>query len=180
MANLESLRWIPAPISIDFSLVRENTAGFAREFECLAESDEDPVGQWLKLARARGETKESDPVMLQLLVELHRKVDSIAAQLQGANGSALGSLQSHCAIDGVNFTHFRLQDPMLAVGERYYARVRVPVFPQRDLPLYFEALSDCVGLLQVLHERDQRSWDGYVATRERLMIRQLKGKNDSE
>ncbi len=179
MADVESLRWIPAPIHIRFALEAEDPKAFEREFDKMAESDEDPVGQWLKLARARGETKESDPVVLQLLVELHRKMDALSAQLEGGAPNRL-TLSEKAAISGVNFTHFRLQEPLLKPDQHYYGRIEMPVFPQRDLPLFFVALSAQVGQLGLLHERDQRSWDGYVASRERIMIRQLKANNGSE
>ncbi len=179
MADIETLRWIPAPIAINFSPVAADETRFSEEFDRMAESDEDPVGQWLKLARARGETKESDPVMLQLLVELHRKIDALSARLEEGLPDRL-ELAHRCDISGVNFTHFRLKEPLLQTGLRYYGRIEMPVFPQREIPLFFQASSEDIGELLMLHERDQRAWDGYVASRERIMIRQLKGKHGSE
>lgn len=172
----DSLRWITAPLELVFDLEREREAAFRLEFEKLAESDDDPLGQWLKLARARGETKESDPVMLAILVELHHKIDELTARLNGEEKVRL-DLGGPVRVEGINYTHFLLQEPQLIAGERYYGRMRMPVFPQREIPLYFLAKEPTVGELAILHERDQKAWDAYTASRERAMIRQMKGKS---
>jgi len=50
---------------------------FKKEYRILSDFEEDAVGQWLKLARARGETSDSDEILLRLMVELHKKVDTL-------------------------------------------------------------------------------------------------------
>lgn len=171
----ESLRWISAPLELFFSPEKVDEAAFRLEFEKMAESDDDPLGQWLKIARARGETRESDPVTLTILSELHRKVDELTALISGKKAERTG-LGEKGRVEGLNYTHFLLAEPLLTPGERYYGRMVMPVFPQREIPLYFLAKESRVGELAVLHERDQKAWDVYVASRERVMIRQMKGK----
>ena len=70
-------RLVSAPISLLFSEVTDNKELFEREYHQLSESDENALNRWLKLAKARGETSDTDPVLLQLIVELHNKIDAL-------------------------------------------------------------------------------------------------------
>ncbi|GHV09231.1 hypothetical protein AGMMS50229_19000 [Campylobacterota bacterium] len=168
------LRWIEAPLEICFSLESAEPDRFKLEFNRLAESDDDPLSQWLKIARARGETKESDPVVLALLIDLHRKIDELSLKITGQEKERL-TLEHTVRLDGLNYTHFKLAAAAFETGERYYGRIKMPVFPIRDIGFFFKAHSDEVGEIAVMHERDQKAWDSYVASRERVMIRQQKG-----
>ena len=71
-----SIRLIPAPLDLMFSPCEENEA-YEREYQQLSGADDDAIGQWLKIAKARGDTQETDSVLLQLIVELHRKIDNL-------------------------------------------------------------------------------------------------------
>ena len=170
------VRLIPAPIDITFAPDPEGDPEFKREFDSLSETDNDPVGQWLKMAKARGETKESDPVLLTLLVELHRKVDLLTERIRGEETVRI-DLAHDGRISGINYDYFGLKKPMFQAGIRYYGRINMPAFPQREIPAYFTALSESTVHINLMHERDKKEWDGYVASRERAMIREMKGSN---
>ncbi len=171
------IRLIPAPISLEFALDDDNSERFKREFDSLAESDDDAVGQWLKLAKARGETSESDQVMLTLVTELHRKVDQIIKKLENKENELL-SLEQEAEIDGINFDFFALQEALFEPGKKYYGRISMPTFPKRDVAVYFKALDGRTAEIVLMHQRDRKEWDGYVTSRERAMIRELKEKNE--
>ncbi|MDR2151319.1 MAG: hypothetical protein LBO72_00710 [Helicobacteraceae bacterium] len=173
MGDLEQLHWVSAPLVAEFSAESENSDEFKLEFDRFAESDDDPLGEWLKLARARGETKESDPVLLAMTIDLHRKIDELTRFIKGEEIRRV-QLTLKSRLDGLNYTHFRVETPALKTGERYYARIAMPVFPIREIGLYFVAKSEKIAELSLLHERDQKAWDSYVASRERAMIRQMK------
>jgi hypothetical protein len=173
MEAVETLRWIQSPLEIEFSPAEANAEEFELEFDRFAESDDDPLNEWLKLARARGETKESDPVLLALLIDLHRKMDDLIAKVAGEKKAQL-ELESTEQIDGINYTHFKLKNAALNNGARYYARMNMPVFPARTIGFFFTAANDKVGALSMMHERDQKAWDNYAASRERVLIRKRK------
>ena len=176
---LESIRLVPAPIELDFEKVTpENEEECKREYESLSESDDDPIGQWLKLAKARGETSETDPVLLNLIVELHRKIDNLEAFLKNETPKRL-PLQYHAQIEAIGFEHFKIKEPLFETGTLYYGRIAMPVHPKRDVAIFFEALSERIAAITQIHERDEKEWNGYVAARERVLIRQLKEKRQS-
>ena len=168
-------RLVPAPISIVFSEVKSDHEEFEREFQSLSESDDDPISQWLKLAKARGETAESDPVLLNLMVELHRKIDALEAFLKNEQPKRL-SLVYEAQIESIGFEHFKLTEPLLEVGKTYYGRIEMPVHPKRDVGVFFEAQSEDLAHFTRMHERDEKEWASYMTARERVLIRQMKEK----
>lgn len=169
-------RLVDAPLEITFSEFHENEE-MTREFNLLSESDEDPVGQWLKLARARGETSESDQVLLTLVVELHRKVDELSALLKDEKVEYL-SLASNEQIEKIGFDEFYIKNPVFSLNRKYYGRISMPVFPKREIPVFFEATSENLASIKRLHERDRKDWNSYVTARERVMIRQMRAEKD--
>ena len=72
-------RLIDAFVEIEFSEYKDI---YKEEFDKLGAESDDPIGQYIKLAKAKGETKDTDPVLLELLVALHRKVDELTALIK--------------------------------------------------------------------------------------------------
>jgi hypothetical protein len=167
------MRFIPAPLEISFN-VDSGEKHFKREYDTFSQSDSDPISQWLKLAKARGETGESDQVLLTLVTELHRKVDQLIDKLDDKVVSYL-DLEHIVAVDGVNFDHLLLQESILEVGKRYYCRIEMPIFPKRLVPIYADAISTTILEIKLMHNRDRKEWDGYITARERTYIREMKG-----
>jgi len=166
-----SVRLVPAPISLVFSQKKVDEDGYLREYHKLSESDDDPISQWLKLAKARGETSESDPVLLNLIVELHRKIDNLELLLKDEEPKRI-SLSSEVEIESIGFEHFKLDEAVLEEGVEYYGRLDMPVHPRRDVPVYFTALDSTLAHITKMHERDEREWAGYMTARERILIRE--------
>ena len=52
----------------------------------------------------------------------------------------------------------------------------MPTFPRRQIALFFEALSSKIAKITLMHEDDKKDWSAYMAACERVMIRQMKGK----
>jgi len=171
-----SARLIPAPISLVFSkLTKETEEEYAREFQQLSDSDEDPISQWLKLAKARGETRDTDDVLLNLMVELHRKVDQLEMTIKGEKPKRL-DLDQAIDIDAIGYDHFRIKDAVLEEATEYYARITMPVHPKRDVAVYFRAEDSSLAEIIKMHERDTKEWNSYFAARERILIRESKEK----
>jgi len=174
---MNGIRLIPAPLAIDFEQAESSNEAFEREYQSLNESDEDPIGQWLKLAKARGETRESDPVLLNLLVELHRKVDELTKLVKNERPERI-ELAVHAEIEEIGFEHFRLREPLLEPGRYYYGRIEMPLFPSRDMGVWFRAEDTHLARFKRMHERDEKEWNQYVTARERVMIREMKRRDN--
>lgn len=165
-------RLVTAPISIVYDVADDSL--HEREYHSLSEADDDAIGQWLKLAKARGETSESDPVALKLLVELHRKVDTLERLIKNEKPNRIG-LHTEGKIDSIGFGYFKLDKSDLEAGQRYYGRITMPTYPQREIGVFFTAEDEVLAKLEKIHDRDEKEWGAYVTARERVMIRELKG-----
>ncbi len=166
-------RLVKAPIAIEYDLLENNREAYEREYHSLTETDNDPVGQWIKLAKAKGETAEADDVVLKLLVELHRKVDALTAMIKEEESKKL-ALPHHAKIDSIGFEHFSFERPLLNTGMLYYGRIEMPIFPQKDVPVIFEAESETLAKIAKIHATDEKEWAAYFTARERVMIREQK------
>lgn len=170
-----SPRLVKAPISIHFSEAEQDKEIYEREYQQLSESDDDPISQWLKLAKARGETSDSDPVILNLVVELHRKIDALEMFLKNEVPKRV-SLLNEAEIDSIGFEHFNLTQEMLEVGKLYYGRIEMPVHPKRDVGVFFEAVTPTLAKFVKIHDRDEKEWASYLTARERILIREAREK----
>ncbi|MEA3227860.1 MAG: hypothetical protein U9P38_02185 [Campylobacterota bacterium] len=168
-------RLIQAPISLVFSEVGENREIFEREYHQLSESDDNPINQWLKLAKARGDTADTDPVLLNLVVELHNKIDALELFLRDEEPVRV-SLIHKLDIDSIGFEHFNLSQEILDEGKEYYGRIEMPVHPKRDVGVFFKAESRTLAYISKIHERDEKEWSAYMTARERVLIREMREK----
>ncbi|MFT7004227.1 MAG: hypothetical protein ACJAWW_001584 [Sulfurimonas sp.] len=170
-----SPRLVSAPISLVYSEAEADKESYIREYSQLSESDDDPISQWLKLAKGRGETNDTDPVILNLVVELHRKIDALEMFLKNEAPKRL-SLINITQIESIGFEYFKLSEDILEIGKEYYGRVEMPVHPKRDVPVFFKAESESLAKITKIHERDEREWGVYLTARERVLIREAKAK----
>jgi hypothetical protein len=169
-----SVRLVSAPIELVFDLANHDAEGFDREYHQLSESDDDPISQWLKRAKAKGDTAESDPVLLNLMVELHRKIDNLERLIKEEEPARL-SLHHASMIDSIGFQHFKLKEAGFETGQHYYGRVEMPVHPKRDIAIFFVAESETLARIEKIHDRDEKEWASYMTARERVMIREMRG-----
>ncbi len=171
--KMEKIRFVSAPLKIHFGEIGENEEEYKREFDKLVDSDEDSVGQWLKLAKARGETGESDQVLLNLVVDLHRKIDDLTAYVKNEKPNYL-NLPYEKEVESIGFEHFKLIDGGLKLDTRYYGRILMPVFPKRQFPFFFKAVDKNIAQIVLMHDTDNKDWSTYMSARERIMIREAK------
>jgi len=167
------MRLVRAFVKIEFDFFDEEKK---REFDLLSVETDDPIGQYIKLAKARGETKETDPVLLELLIALHRKIDDLTAYIKNEKKELI-LLKFKSEIDGVGFEYFRIKDDLFEKGNKYYSRIDLPVFPERKIPVIFEAVDGKIAKILQMHERDEKDYNAFIVARERAIIREMKGKN---
>jgi len=168
-------RLVQAPISLVFSQADINKEVFQREYHQLSESDDNAINQWLKLAKAKGDTSDTDPVLLNLIVELHNKLDALEMFLKDETPVRV-SLTVEAHIDSIGFEYFNLSDELLDEGIEYYGRIEMPVHPKRDVGVFFVAVSKTLAKITKIHDRDEKEWGSYMTARERVLIREAREK----
>jgi len=170
---MSDIRFVTAPLKIYFEKISREEFVYKKEYDKLSNSEEDSVGQWLKLAKARGETNESDQVLLKLIVELHRKVDELSLIIKDEKPVYL-ELKEEKNIQAVGFGHFLLEEDCLVPETRYFGRILMPFFPKREVPVFFETIKENIGKISLMHDQDEKDWSAYMSARERAMIREAK------
>jgi hypothetical protein len=166
-------RLIPAYLKFYFD---EYTKEFKEEFDKLGSESDDPIGQYIKLAKARGETRDTDPVLLELLIALHRKIDELTALIKQETKELL-KLSFETEIKGIGFDYFEVKESVFQKDKKYYGRIELPVFPPREVPVIFKAESETLAKILLMHERDIKDYNAYIMARERAIIREMKAKN---
>jgi hypothetical protein len=166
-----NIRLLPAPLFIEFE---EDKEIFKDEYDRLGAEIDDPVGQYLKMAKARGETRDSDKVLLELMVALHRKIDEVLSLIKQEKKDLI-ELKYTAKITHIGFEYFKLKEKILIPNQKYYGRIDIPFFPQREVPLYFVAIDEQLAEILILHDRDIKDYNAFVVARERAMIREKKG-----
>ena len=170
---MSEVRLFKAPLSMVYERDSAGDEKFLREFNSILPGDEDALGAWLKRAKSRGETKESDQVLLTLVIELHRKIDALSDYIKNEHKQYL-PLKESVDIDEIGFTHIKISEAKFKKDEIYYARIAMPIFPKRNLSLYLRAEDERLAKIENMHEEDEADWNAYVTARERVMIRELR------
>ncbi len=166
------IRFVSAILTVHLqALDGFNDESFRKEYKILSDFEEDVVGEWIKLAKARGETNDTDDILLRLMVELHKKVDDLTAIIKNEERELL-ELDMDAHIIGVGFDYMKLEEGLFDKDKEYYCRVKMPVFPKRDMPMFLRAVSENIAQIVLIHEKDQKDWNSYVASRERIEIRE--------
>lgn len=166
-------RLIETSLKIEFDKAQNNSEIFAREFTRLTQSDEDPIGEWLRLTKAKKGNLEGDSVIiLELLVEIYRKIESLERTLSSIK-KEYAPLTQKGEITTIGHSCFVVGNMLLEENTLYYGRIELPTFPTRIIPIYFVYHSELAWVEQI-HGRDESEWDSYVASKERALIRTLK------
>ncbi len=166
------MRFVDSVLDISLEKVTKSSMErFQKEYKVLSDFEEDAVGQWLKLAKSRGDTHESDEILVTLLVELHKKIDALTAIIKKDEKEFL-ELEHSLKICGVGFDHIKIEEDLLQEGQEYYARISMPIFPVRQMPLFVKAIAKNIAEILTMHQKDQKDWNSYVTSRERIEIRQ--------
>ena len=166
-----NIRLIPAPLFIEFE---EDKKEFKEEYDKLGAEIDDPVGQYIKMAKARGETRDTDKVVMELVIALHRKVDEVLSLLKQEEKELI-ELKYTAKITHIGYEYFKIKEKLFIPNQKYYARLEIPFFPQREVPIYFISLDEQIAEIIIMHDRDIKDYNAFVAARERAIIREKKG-----
>jgi hypothetical protein len=165
------IRFVSAPLNIKFE---EDKKIFKEEYDKLGAEIDDPIGQYIKLAKAKGETSDTDKVLLELVVALHRKVDELTNLIKNETKELI-PLKYDEKISDIGYEYIKFQNPILTPNEKYYGRLDIAFFPQREVPLYFIAIDEQIAEIILMHDRDIKDYNAFMAARERALIREKRG-----
>lgn len=154
-------------LDIQAQEVQEIGGKFLQEYIALNQIEESGIEKWLKLSKGRD--YDGDEVMLELLVEVYKKLERLEQKLCIKENSYLPlelSLKTHSIGHGVLCFEEELKE-----GAVYYARCELPVFPSKIIPLFFEMSTPHIGKIVKIGQSHNHSYDAYVVECERMEIR---------
>jgi hypothetical protein len=162
---------IQAPIKINFSEINnENYKIFEHEFYSLSEAEADPIAHWIKLRKASGEIDDNLKIVVDMLVELNRKIDRLENIIKKDNIIKFVLLDFTGDIESIGFEYFKLSQN-LSQDKKYYGRINLNIYPPREIPMFFK-VNDNLCKIEKMHERDERDWASYLRAKERVIIRE--------
>lgn len=163
-------RIAPCELEVSFEkLDSENKSKYEKEFTSLAQQRQSAINQWLMRAKSRNRLQETDEVLLEILVELYQKVESIEQMLQNKTRQYV-ELDSEGVANYVGHNVLCMSKDCFKERENYYMRVFLPVFPERYIGMFAQAIHPRVVRIENLHHNDMSDFDSFVAEMERLMI----------
>lgn len=174
------VRLISSSLQIDFEHITNDCTKYDSEFERLSEIERDPIGQWYKKQKAKGDIDKQSEALVTLLVELHRKVDELSKTVTGESVKPI-ELENSAMIDGIGYEYFNIAEISLKEG-LYYGRICLPVFPERTIPVYFSISENgAIAKITKMHQQDHTDWDSFVIAKERQHIqdaRDIQSRNE--
>lgn len=163
-------RIAPCELEVAFELVdSDNKEECEKEFMSLAQQRQSAINQWLLRAKSRNRLQDTDEVLLEILIGLYQKVENLEQLLHNKTKHYL-----ELACEGI--AHFVGHNVLCMTkasfkeGECYYIRVFLPIFPQRHIGIFAQAVHPQVVRIDRLHHNDVSDFDSFVAERERLAI----------
>ncbi|MCE3047561.1 hypothetical protein [Helicobacter kayseriensis] len=163
-------RIVRSALEIKMKEVEEIGGESLEEFHHLNQKEEMGIDRWLRLAKGR--EYDGDEVMLELLLEIYKKLEHIQQQISPTPTSLLHLEQSSltCYIGH----EFLCLKEKMQEGKMYYARVDLPSFPNKLIPFYLKMLTPNIARIIKMGEMHTRSYDSYIVECERLEIRSKK------
>jgi len=173
------INFIPANFEILYEEVtKENEHKFQKEYELLKEYATQDVKEWLKKAKIKGELENTDEILLTLLIELHKKIDRIENILTNQQENIL-DLAFKTFTTGIHFEYLMVKDNSFDKNKLYYSRIKLPVFPKKEFPIYIKAITNNIAKIDKISQKNQEEWNYIVRAKEREYIRELKGVKDA-
>ena len=168
------IRFVSATLNLYYEEIFDsNKKMFQDEYNRLSEYANSDIEEWLKKAQAKGLTEDSDKVLITLLVELHKKIDRLESILKNDEDKNI-PLQHSSKIVGINFDYIKTDDLNFLEDKRYYARIEMPTFPKREIPLFLTGVSANIAKIILIGQKNLEDWNSFIMAKERENIRELK------
>lgn len=158
-------------LDVEVQELEEIEGKYLQEYIRLNQIEESGIEKWLKLSKGRD--YEGDEIMLELLVEVYKKLERLEQKLSIQQSPLIPlpiRVQTHSIGHGALCFEEDLQE-----GKTYYARFDLPIFPSKTIPLFFTMLTSKVAKIIKIGTMHNQSYDGYVVECERMEIRSRRG-----
>lgn len=140
---------------------------FELEFNASVNAFQD----WLSFQKAKDNI--SDPLILELLLGLHQKIDDLTNLIKSGQDSQ-NKLKFVKFASKIGYEGFGFDEDCLEVGKEYFARICVDSFFVKKVCVYFEAVDSKTAKITKINPSSEKQWSHFVARSEMLGIRKAK------
>lgn len=149
------------------------------EYNTIALLHGNSIEKWLSSLKAKsGDCKcgGGTAILGEMLVHIYKKLEHLESLITDSKTQYLPLLHN---IETTQLGHgvILLDSVQLAIEKEYYARLFLPVFPTRCVPLFARAKTNGILEITKIAERDLKDYDSYIVSIEREMLKARKTKN---
>lgn len=171
-------------LKLAYEYVEEHKAHlYEGEFFSLATFSDTPMLKWIKTMHSKSSLSEENMIIVEILTEMYKKLERLERILTHqdqnllplANEARLGFVghDALCLDEGQSFGDF-------AQHSKIYARVFVPLFPERIVGIFAKVLHPQIAQIEHIHIKNRTYFDTFVADCERSMILDTKSLDNTQ
>ncbi|ANV98674.1 hypothetical protein BBW65_07635 [Helicobacter enhydrae] len=161
-------RIVESALKVDVRQVEKIGGETYEEYIQLNRVQESGIERWLK--HAKGRDYDGDELMLDLLVEMFKKIEKLEKMLAQTQDNLL-TLHQQITTSHIGHGVLCFQESVLKKGGIYYGRLFLPFFPEKIMPCYLQAHSAQIAKIIKMGDSNTRQYDTYVVECERIGIR---------
>lgn len=146
---------------------------YEEDFAALAAFSETPMLKWIKTMHSKNTLSEEGVIIVEILTEMYKKIDRLERILTHQDENLL-PLAHEARLRFVGHDALCLGEEqsfgeMIGQG-RIYARMFVPLFPERIVGIFAKVLHPQIAKIEHIHIKNRTYFDTFVAECERSMI----------
>lgn len=165
--------FIDSEVEFEFSEVTDtNRERLEKEFIRLTASEDTATSKWVK-DHVNNRRSDTEKIIIGLLVELHKKIDSLEKEIKNDKKSFIG-LDYKAIITSINYENrFKSDYSHFEVDKLYYGRVAFDVYPKYTFGFFFVFDDKSLKVVKI-DSKNEQTWNLFVSQIERTMLREIK------
>ncbi len=173
-------RLVFSRLNFEFQILDENLKEEAQnEYHLLTKLHSDSMDKWLHSLQVKSMNCKCGAgtlVLGEMLGYIYKKLEHIENILLGSEIKYI-ELKSIGHTKQLGHGYIILDEDSLEIDREYYARLFMPTFPARCMPLFGIAVDKKILKVNKMSESDLRDFDGFIVSTEREMLKSRKAQN---
>lgn len=170
-------RLVDSRLSVEFGILNDSLHTQAlEEYNALTQLHKNSIENWLHSLKLRsGDCKcgAGSVVLGEMLVHIYKKIEHLEHLITKSQVSYI-PLESIAHSTKLGHGIIILDSAQLIINEKYYARIMLPIFPARCVPIFATAKENNVLQVTKIGDQDLKDYDSYIVSIEREMLKARK------
>ena len=176
-------RLVDARLNIEFEILSDELNLIAEEeYNKITQMHNLSIDSWLNSLKSKSTDCKcggGSIILGEMLVQIYKKLEHIENLISGEE-------LKYITLKNINFTSklghgiIVLNSNCIQPSNKYYARLFLPIFPARCVPLFGVAIESNVLRIDKIGDRDLKDYDKHIVNIEREMLKSRKKKSYKE